>query len=112
MRKLKFSESKIAAILKEVEAGVAVSEVSRKHGVSANTIYQWRSKFGGMAVSDMQRLRELEANARLKKMYADLALDVSVLKEALTKILTPSQRRNAVHWARREEDSASAARAE
>ena len=86
MRKLKFSESKIAAILKEVEAGVAVSEVSRKHGVSANTIYQWRSKFGGMAVSDMQRLRELEAeNARLKKMYADLALDVSVLKEALTK---------------------------
>ncbi len=86
MRKLKFSESKIAAILKEVEAGVAVSEVSRKHGVSASTIYQWRSKFGGMAVSDMQRLRELEAeNARLKKMYADLALDVSVLKEALTK---------------------------
>ena len=86
MRKLKFSESKIAAILKEVEAGVAVSEVSRKHGVSANTIYQWRSKFGGMSVSDMQRLRELEAeNARLKKMYADLALDVSVLKEALTK---------------------------
>lgn len=86
MRKLKFSESKIAAILKEVEAGVAVSEVSRKHGVSANTIYQWRSKFGGMSVSDMQRLRELEAeNARLKKMYADLALDVSILKEALTK---------------------------
>ena len=86
MRKLKFSESKIAANLKEVEAGVAVSEVSRKHGVSAKTIYQWRSKFGGMSVSDMQRLRELEAeNARLKKMYADLALDVSVLKEALTK---------------------------
>ena len=68
------------------EAGVAVSEASRKHGVSANTIYQWRSKFGGMSVSDMQRLRELETeNARLKKMYADLALDVSILKEALTK---------------------------
>lgn len=86
MRKLKFSESKIAAILKEIEAGVAVSEASRKHGVSANTIYHWRSKFGGMSVSDMQRLRELETeNARLKKMYADLALDVSILKEALTK---------------------------
>lgn len=57
MRKLKFSESKIAAILKELEAGVAATELARKHGVSANTIYQWRSKFGGMSVSDMQRLR-------------------------------------------------------
>lgn len=86
MRKLKFSESKIAAILKELEAGVAATELARKHGVSANTIYQWRSKFGGMSVSDMQRLRELEAeNARLKKMYADLAMDNAVLKEALTK---------------------------
>jgi len=86
MRKLKFSESKIAAILKELEAGVAATELARKHGVSANTIYQWRSKFGGVSVSDMQRLRELEAeNARLKKMYADLAMDNAVLKEALTK---------------------------
>jgi putative transposase len=86
MRKLKFSESKIAAILKQLEAGVAATELARKHGVSANTIYQWRSKFGGMSVSDMQRLRELEAeNARLKKMYADLAMDNAVLKEALTK---------------------------
>lgn len=84
MRKLKVSESKIAAILKEVEAGVA--ELARKNGVSANAIYQWRSKHGGMTVSDMQRLRELESeNARLKKMYAELSLDVSVLKEALTK---------------------------
>ena len=86
MRKLKFSESKIAAILKEIEAGVAVAEAARKHGVSANTIYQWRSKYGGMAVSDMQRLRELEGeNARLKKMYAELSMDNAVLKEALTK---------------------------
>ena len=59
---------------------------SQKFDESANTIYQWRTKFGGMSVSDMQRLRELEAeNARLKKMYADLAMDNSVLKEALTK---------------------------
>lgn len=69
-----------------MEAGLAVAELARKHGVSANTIYQWRAKFGGMSVSDMQRLRELQAeNARLKKMYADLAMDNSVLKEALTK---------------------------
>jgi len=86
MRKSKFSESKIAGILKELEAGLAVAELARKHGVSANTIYQWRAKFGGMSVSDMQRLRELEAeNARLKKMYADLAMDNSVLKEVLSK---------------------------
>ena len=86
MRKSKFSETKIAGILKELEAGLAVAKLARKHGVSANTIYQWRAKFGGMSVSDMQRLRELEAeNARLKKMYADLAMDNSVLKEALTK---------------------------
>ena len=86
MRKSKFSESEIAGILKELEAGLAVAELARKHGVSANTIYQWRAKFGGMSVSDMQRLRELEAeNARLKKMYADLAMDNSVLKEVLSK---------------------------
>lgn len=86
MRKSKFSESQIAAILKEAEAGVAVPELSRKHGVSPATIYQWRSKYGGMAVSDMHRLRELEAeNARLKRMYADVSMDNSVLREALTK---------------------------
>ena len=86
MRKSKFSESQIASILKEAEAGVSVSEVARKHGISAATFYQWRSKYGGMSVSDMQRLRELEQeNARLKRMYADLSLEHSVLKEALTK---------------------------
>jgi putative transposase len=86
MRKSKFSEVQIAAILKEAEAGVAVAEVARKHGISAATFYQWRSKYGGMEVSDLQRMRELEQeNARLKRMYADLSLDVSILKEALTK---------------------------
>jgi len=86
MRKSKFSESQIAAVLKEAEAGVAVSELARKHGISSATFYQWRSKFGGMSVSDMQRLRELEQeNSRLKRMYADLSLDHAVLKEALTK---------------------------
>jgi putative transposase len=86
MRKSKFSESQIAGILQEAEAGMAVAEVARKHSISAATFYQWRSKYGGMSVSDMQRLRELEQeNARLKRMYADLSLDHAVLKEALTK---------------------------
>ncbi|HOY78240.1 MAG TPA: transposase [Hyphomonadaceae bacterium] len=86
MRKSKFSEVQITAILKEAEAGVAVTEVARKHGISAATFYQWRSKYGGMEASDLRRMRELEQeNARLKRMYADLSLDHSVLKEALTK---------------------------
>lgn len=86
MRKSKYTESQIAAILQEAEAGLPVAEVARKHGISAATFYQWRSKYGGMSVSDMQRLRELEQeNARLKRMYADLSLDHAVLKEALTK---------------------------
>ena len=86
MRNSKFSESQIAEILKEAEAGVAVAELARKHDISPATFYQWRSKYGGMSVSDMQRLRELEQeNARLKRMYADLSLDHAVLKEALTK---------------------------
>ena len=86
MRKSKYTESQIAAILQEAGAGLPVAEVARKHGISAATFYQWRSKYGGMSVSDMQRLRELEQeNARLKRMYADLSLDHAVLKEALTK---------------------------
>lgn len=65
-----------------------MSEVARKQGISAATFYQWRSKYGGMEVSDLQRMRELEQeqeNARLKRMYADLSLDNAILKEALTK---------------------------
>ena len=86
MRKSKFNEVQIAAILKEAEAGVAVTEVARKNGISAALFYQWRSKYGGMEPSDLRRLRELEQeNSRLKRMYADLSLDHSVLKEALTK---------------------------
>ena len=86
MRKSKFSEVQITAILKEAEAGVEVTEVARKHSISAATFYQWRSKYGGMEASDLRRMRELEQeNARLKRMYADLSLDHSVLKEALTK---------------------------
>jgi putative transposase len=86
MRKSKFSESQISAVLKEAESGVAVADVAHKHGISAATFYQWRSKYGGMSVSDMQRLRELEQeNARLKRMYADLSLDHELIKEVLAK---------------------------
>lgn len=86
MRKSKYSEVQIAAILKEAEAGVSVADVARKHGISAATFYQWRSKYGGMEVSDLQRMRELEQeNARLKRLYAELSLDHSILKEMLTK---------------------------
>ena len=86
MRKSKFSESQIAEILKEAESGMAVSDLARKHGISAATFYQWRSRYGGMAVSDMQRLRELEQeNGWLKKMYANLSLDHELLKEVLQK---------------------------
>ncbi len=86
MRKSKFSESQIAEILKEAEAGLAVAEVARKHGVSAATFYQWRSKYGGMSVSDMQRLRELEQeNSRLKRMYENLSLEHELMKEVIAK---------------------------
>lgn len=100
IRKSKFSEVQIATILKEAEAGIAVAEVARKNGISAATFYQWRSKYGGTEVSDLQRMRmrELEQeNARLKRMYVDLSLDNAILKEALTKkVLTPGQRRTVV----------------
>jgi putative transposase len=86
MRKSKFSESQIAEILKEAESGTAVADVARKHSISAATFYQWRSKYGGMSVSDMQRLRELEQeNARLKRMYANLSLEHELMKEVIAK---------------------------
>ncbi len=86
MRKSKFSESQIAGILKKAEAGMAAAEVARKHGISAATFYQWRSKYGGMSVSDMQRLRELEQeNARLKRMVANQSLELELMKEVVAK---------------------------
>ena len=75
MRKSKFSETQIVAMLKDAESGVPVADLLRKHGVSKATFFKWRSKYGGATVSDVRRLRELEAeNAKLKRMYADLAL--------------------------------------
>ncbi|ALT76531.1 transposase [Paucibacter sp. KCTC 42545] len=86
MRKSKFTESQIVAILKEGEAGMPVAEVCRKHAISAPTYYAWKCKYAGATVSDLTRMRELETeNARLKRMYADLALENAAIKDVLSK---------------------------
>lgn len=88
MRKSRFSETQIVAILKEADAGMKVSELCRKHGMSDATYYKWKSKYGGMEASDLRRVRELEAeNAKLKRMYADLALENTAMKDLIEKKL-------------------------
>ena len=82
----RYSEEQIIRILKEVESGTTVAEVCRKHGVSEQTVYRWRNKYGGLETSELQRLRELEAeNSRLKRIVAQQALDIDVLKEVVSK---------------------------
>ena len=82
MKRKRYSEEKIISILKEHEAGASVPDLSRRHGVVENTIYRWKSKYGGMEVSEAKRLRELEAeNAKLKKLLAEAELDKAALKE-------------------------------
>ncbi len=86
MRKSRYSDSQIINILKQAEAGTKVPNLCREHGMSDATFYKWRAKFGGMDVSMMTRMKELEAeNARLKKMYADVQLQNDVIKEAMKK---------------------------
>ncbi len=88
MRKSKYSENQIIAILKAVEAGRTVRDVCREHEISEATYYQWKSKYGGMQASDIRRLRELEEeNRRLKQMYADLSLENHALKDVIAKKL-------------------------
>ena len=86
MNKSRYSDSQIISILKQAEAGTPVTELCREHGMSDATFYKWRSKFGGMDVSMMARMKELEEeNRRLKKMYAEERLKAEVLNEAMTK---------------------------
>ncbi len=86
MRKSRFTDSQILAVLKQAENGVPVPELCREHGISSATFYKWRSKFGGMDASMMARLKELEdENRRLKKMYAEERLKAEILKEAIEK---------------------------
>ncbi len=88
MRKSKFSESQIVGILKEAEAGIPVADLVRRHAVSKATFFKWRSKYAGASVPDMKRLRELEAeNTKLKRMYADLALENAAIKDVLARKL-------------------------
>lgn len=88
MKKLKLSEAKIFEILKEGESGIIIDEVCRKHGISPSTYYKLKSRYGGMEVSDLRKLRQLEEeNRRLKHMYADLSLEHKVLKDVLEKKL-------------------------
>jgi len=84
--KKRFSEEQIIGFLREAEAGLPVAELCRRHGFSEASYYLWRSKFGGMSVSDAKRLKELETeNARLKKLLAESLLENEVTKEALRK---------------------------
>jgi putative transposase len=88
MKKSKFGESQIVAILKEGDAGVPVAHILRKHGISQATYYNWKAKYGGASVAELKRLRELEAeNAKLKRMYADLALENAAIKDVLSRKL-------------------------
>ena len=86
MRKSRFTDSQIMAVLKQAEGGAPVPELCREHGISSATFYKWRSKFGGLDVSQLARMKELEdENRRLKKMYAESQMSADLLKEALSK---------------------------
>jgi putative transposase len=88
MKRSRFSETQIVGILREADAGLPVKEVCRKYGIADQTYYNWKKKYGGLEVSDVRRMRELEAeNAKLKRMYAELSLENDALKDLISKKL-------------------------
>jgi putative transposase len=88
MRTSKFTESQIVSILKQADAGVPVKDLCRQAGISTATYYQWKSKYGGLEASEPRRVKELEAeNAKLKRMYAEMALDNAALNDLIAKKL-------------------------
>lgn len=86
MKKTRFTEAQIIGILNEQEQGIKVSDLCRKHAISDATFYNWKSKYGGMKVDELKRLRELEQeNARLKKIIANQSLDIDIMKDVISK---------------------------
>lgn len=88
MKRNKFTEAQIIKILKEEEAGKAVTDICREHSIHQSTYYNWKKKYGGMQVQEVQRLKQLEEeNRKLKQMYAELSLDYKILKDVIEKKL-------------------------
>lgn len=88
MKKSRFTETQIVSILKEADAGRPIKEVCWQHGISDATYYKWKSKYGGMEASDLKRVKELEAeNAKLKRLFADMALENAAMKDLIAKKL-------------------------
>jgi putative transposase len=86
MKKTRFTEAQIISILNEQEQGIKVSDLCRKHGISDATFYNWKSKYGGMKVDELKRLKELEQeNARLKRIVANQSLEIDIIKDVLSK---------------------------
>ena len=86
MKKSRFTETQIISILNEADAGAKVKDICRKHGISDATYYNWKSKYGGMSASKLKRMKEMEADlSRLKRLYADLALENNALKDLIEK---------------------------
>ncbi|MGA7284238.1 MAG: transposase [Candidatus Cybelea sp.] len=97
MKKTRFTEAQIVAILKELDAGAPAAELARKHGIHANTIRLWRDKHGGMETSDLAKLRQLQdENRRKDRIIARMALEIDAMKELVEKRLGPSRKQEAV----------------